>query len=331
MNVQQQEVWQLLYPRVPQHLSRGYRNGLFNPQKDQFFAATFVSEFSDTDDLGFLTSLFDGYSIVTTPANPPGPTAAPKWELSPPGSGLQPADCKAYSIIFQGAFYEGEWTILRSLTLFETADEKLATNTIFPKDVFKQSIYAPYPEQPLPYNNIELSEFGAAPFLVAIEQQRAKEKLNYAFRYYLEIALLQSLAAKLRIHYPDRYDSMTGMFGTEHFSSIFPQHKRFVLLVTGAKGLTENSYTPRYLLYIQESGNIYEWKYFPPGAAFHYAESVIDQLKTLTYWDDVRYLHSSCTLDDDRFWEQYIFQQEKGEYKYLQELTFNGEHLSRRL
>ncbi|MBC9934444.1 hypothetical protein [Chitinophaga qingshengii] len=328
MNIQQNEVWKLLYPRVPANLSRNYRNGLFNPSKDKFFATTFVSEFPDTDDLSFLISQFDSYSIVSRPTRP---AEQARWELLPPGTGLQPSACKAYSVSFYGAFYEGEWFIIRSLTFFETADEEMATNTVFPRDVFNQSVYLPYEELHSRYNSTDMLEFITAPFLVSIVKQRRKEKINQAFRQYLEIAVLQRLAEKLRINYPDKYDSMTGMFGSEHFSSIFPLHKRFVLLVTGAKGLSEKGYTIKYLLYIPDAGNIYEWDYFPPGADFHYADSVINQLKTVTYWDAADYLHSSCTLDDDHFWEQCVFKQENGEYKYLRELTFNGESLSSKL
>ncbi|WPV70340.1 hypothetical protein [Chitinophaga sp. LS1] len=134
------------------------------------------------------------------------------------------------------------------------------------------------------------------------------------------------------MHYSYKYDNMVGMYGSEHFSSIFPVHKRFVLLVTGTKGLAENDYTIKYLLYIPEEGSIYEWEYFPPGVnSFHDAESVINQLKTVTYWDSYSYFHSSCTLDDDSFWEQCVFLQENGEYKYLRELTFDENSLSLKL
>jgi hypothetical protein len=328
MNIQHDEVWELLYPRITGTLSRGYCNGLFNPQKDKFFAATFVTAFPADDDLNFLMAQFsDGYCIISKPTE----TQEQKgWQLLPPGSGLQPAQCKAYSVSFNGACYEGEWYFIPSLTFFETAEEELAKNSVFPADVFNHSIYLPYQEFST-YRNVEMLEFAAAPYLAAIVKQRKKGKINRAFRHYLEIAVLQPLAEKLRIHYPNTYDSVTGMYGTEHFVSIFPIHKRFVLLVTGAKGLAENGYTIKYLLYVPEEGNIYEWNYFPPGVtSFQYA-AVVDQLKTITYWDHSSYLHSSCTLDDDRFWEQYVFLQENGEYRYLRELTFNGKSLSLRL
>lgn len=328
MNIQCDEVWELLCPRITSTLSEGYCNGLFNSQKDKFFAATFVTEFPTADDLNFLKSRFDGgYTII---GKPPESQGQERWQLLPPGSGLQPADCEAYSVSFHGACYEGEWYLIPSLTFFETADEELAKNSVFPADVFNNSIYLPY-QAFSSYINVGMLEFAEVPYLVAIVKQRKKEKLNWAFRHYLDIAVLQPLAEKLRIHYSYKYDRMAGMYGTEHFSSIFPVHKRFVLLVTGAKGLAENGYTIKYLLYMPEQGRIYEWEYFPPGTSFQYGECVIDQLKTVTYWDNSSYLNSSCTLDDDHFWKQCVFQQENGEYKYLRELTFNGESLSLKL
>lgn len=329
MNIQSDEVWKLLYPRVTNTLSKGYCNGLFNPQKDKFFAATFVTEFPTADDLDFLKSQFDGYSIITRPS---GSSGQKGWQAFPPGTGLQPAECKAYSVSFHGAYYEGEWCFIPSLTFFETADEELAKNSVFPADVFNNTIYLPYQPFSSSYINVQMLEFSTAPYLAAIVKQTKKEKINQAFRNYLEITVLQPLAEKLRIHHSYKYDSIVGMYGTEHFSSIFPVNKRFVMLVTGAKGLAENGYTVRYLLYMPKEGNVYEWEYFPTLiTSFHDAESVIDQLKTVTYWDNSRYLHSSCTLDDDRFWEQCVCLQENGEYKYLRELTFNGDSLSLKL
>lgn len=330
MNNQLDEVWELLYPRVTNLLSRGYCNGIFNLQKDKLFAATFVTDFPTADDLNFLMSLFDGgYSIVCRSS---GSSGQEGWQALPPGIGLQPAECKAYSVSFHGAFYEGEWFFIRSLTFFETADEELAKNSVFPADVFNNTIYLQYQAFPSSYINVQMLEFSTAPYLVALVKQTKKEKINWAFRNYLETAVLQPLAEKLRIHYGYKYDSMIGMYGTEHFLSIFPVNKRFVLLVTKAKGLAEDDYTIRYLLYMREKGIIYEWEYFRAVIiSSHHAEPVIDQLKTVTYWDNSRYLHSSCTLDDDRFWEQCVFLQENGEYRYLRELTFNGDSLSLKL
>lgn len=326
MNIQRDEVWKLLYPRVTATLSKGYCNGLFNPQKDKLFAATFVTDFPTADELNFLMSQFDsGYSIISKPS---GPSGQGKWRALPPGTGLQPAECKAYSVSFHGVYYEGEWFIIPSLTFFETADEELAKNSISPADVFNNTIYLPY-QAHSSYINVQMLEFSTAPFLVAIIKQTKKEKINQAFRYYLELAVLQPLAEKLRIHHSNKYDKIVGMYGAEHFTSIFPANKRTVLLVTGAKGQTENGYTVRYLLYMPGEGSIYEWEYFPScNSSFYDAGSVIDQLKTVTYWDNPGYLHSSCTLDDDRFWKQYVLLQENGEYKYLRELTFNGHSLS---
>ncbi|SDG22103.1 hypothetical protein [Chitinophaga filiformis] len=330
MNTQLDEVWELLYPRVTNTLLKGYCNGLFNPQKDKFFAATFVTDFPAADDLQFLMSHFNsGYSIISKPS---GASEQQGWHALPPGAGLQPAECNAYSISFHGAFYEDEWHFISSLIFFVTADEELAKDSVFPADVFSNTVYLPYQSFSPSRVNVQMLEFSMAPWLVADVKQTKKEKLNQAFRYYLELAVLQPLAEKLRIYYPYKYDSIVGMYGTEHFSSIFPANKRLVLLVTGAKGLSENDYTIRYLLYMPEEGNIYEWEYFPVGiASFYDPESVINQLKTVTYWDNPRYLQSSCTLDDDHFWKQCVIPQEEGEYKYLRELTFAGNSLSLKL
>ena len=133
MDTERDEVWGLLYPRVTSALSKGYCNGLFNPQKDKFFAATFVTEFPTADDLDFLKSMVDGgYRIIGKPSGLEGQGG---WQLLPPGTGLQPADCKAYSVSFHGACYE--WYFIPSLTFFETADdERVKDNILLPVPAF---------------------------------------------------------------------------------------------------------------------------------------------------------------------------------------------------
>lgn len=86
MNIQSAEVWELLRPRASNTLTNGYCNGLFNPQKDKFFAATFVTEFPAADDLDALMSQFDsGYAITGIP---PENSGQGEWRALPPGTGF---------------------------------------------------------------------------------------------------------------------------------------------------------------------------------------------------------------------------------------------------
>jgi len=315
-------VKELLHPRVHHRLLKGYFTGLFNPGQDMFFAATYVDEFTE-EDLEWLNYQLNGHSVISAPPKDIPAGQKNDWQLRPPDA-FDPKKYDAYAIAFTGAYYQEQWYVSPSLTYFQNLDEKRAKAWIIQDDIFGKEVYQPYKQLPWAKFNVSWKEFEDAPFLVADIKQRKKEKVNQAFRYYLDIGILDTLAEKLRIYYPGKYDEISGLLANPHFTSLFPEHKRFVLLATAAKGRHEETAVLRYLVYIPGKNEFYEWTYFSPDTGVPHAQDLIEQLKDITHLNDFCYLNSSCTLDDDSFWENYVFLRENGEYKYLQRLSFNG-------
>lgn len=78
-----------------------------------------------------------------------------------------------------------------------------------------------------------------------------------------------------------------------------------------------------YFLFTYETRKFYNWTYFQPtdtDDSYYYGDIIIDDLKQISHWDNENYLDSSCTMDDDNFWNNYVFAQKDGKYLYLQEI-----------
>lgn len=80
----------------------------------------------------------------------------------------------------------------------------------------------------------------------------------------------------------------------------------------------------RYFLLFRQNGKIMEWTYFLEhpfdekrikDKIWHYGSIVMAQLQTLTDWD-----FSFESLDDNRFWSEYVLLKSGGSYKYLKEV-----------
>ncbi len=318
-------VKRLLHPRVHPKLLEGYFTGFFNTGQDMLFAATYVDKFA-AEDLEWLNYELRGNTVMSAPPKPmpEGPSKG-NWQLHPPDP-FDPKKYNAYAITFVGAYYQEQWYISPSLTCFRDLDETQAKAGIIRDDIFGHSVYQPYKQLPWVKIQMHRHEFEDAPFLVADIKQRKKENVNQAFRHYLDVSILDALAEKLRIYYPDKYDEINGLLASPHFACLFPEHKRFVLLATTAKGVYEETSTLRYLVYLPGENEFYEWVYFPrhTNTKGYPPQHLIDQLKNIYPLIDYCHFNASCTLDDDHFWKHYVFLQENGEYKYLRKLTFNG-------
>ncbi|WP_343704527.1 hypothetical protein [Chitinophaga sp.] len=323
-----QSIYDLLYPRVDPFMLKGYYGGVFNDMQDQFYAASYVNKVLEDQDLNDLKLFFEGYTIVSqisanTPEGLHWASLSPEEQYE--AAQMEPdskREYSGYSASFYGALYRGEWYVLPSVSVFCGMNEGDVMQLNTPEHVFSRDTYRSVSQTTWATNAVTMREFADAPWLVAHLLQQKKERINHAFRHYFTATTLAPLAAQLRLRYPEKYDVLDGLFGARHFTSIFPEHKQFVLLGTAARGRHDTAGTLRYLLYQCKSGEVFEWTYFSNRAEIrgHYPELVITQLKTISPWDEVDYLHSSCTLDDDRFWEQYVFAKENGKYRYLKKL-----------
>jgi len=327
MEMNDKEIFQLIYPRVNASLIKGYYKGGTSPENDKLYGLTYVPVVASAlEHIESLQYLVDGYAGWNAdPERLKKYVSAHSYQRKSLKECLEEGVYSAYSVSFYGAVYQGAWHITPSLLFFGAAvtetqareylDQQHEKNQLFNSDLFG-------PQRLSHFQSADLKEFSEAPVVVAMSLQRRKEKVNAAFRHYVEEAIFPDLVTKLRLYYPHLYDSLTGLY-TNYFTNIFPAHKRYLLLITNAMGINKKEHVLRYLVYMMDNGQVYEWNYFQPQqTSGFYGEDIIKQLGTISSWKEIGCLHSSCTLDDPLFWENFVFVKENGGYRYLRELTF---------
>ncbi|MBL0322289.1 MAG: hypothetical protein IPP80_07965 [Ignavibacteria bacterium] len=99
---------------------------------------------------------------------------------------------------------------------------------------------------------------------------------------------------------------------------IYPKERTVVMnpiMITNGKG----EKALRFFLAFVDTKKIYEWTYFKPKTipdrTWHYGSDIIEQLETITEWN-----FSLKTLDDNKFWSEYVLAKAGSTFKYLKEL-----------
>jgi hypothetical protein len=70
-------------------------------------------------------------------------------------------------------------------------------------------------------------------------------------------------------------------------------------------------------------GKFYRWTYPQPRYrewSYHYSEDLIMDLQAISDWDDQRFLKSSRTMEDQRFWSEYVLKTTEGRFHWLEEI-----------
>jgi hypothetical protein len=71
---------------------------------------------------------------------------------------------------------------------------------------------------------------------------------------------------------------------------------------------------------------MYEWTYFPPSTykdhkiSLHTLHEIFQPISQMDSFDYL--INPECTLDDDDFWDNYVFKKEGSQYVYLKEIRF---------
>ena len=99
---------------------------------------------------------------------------------------------------------------------------------------------------------------------------------------------------------------------------IYPKERNVFLnpiMITNAKG----EKLLHYFVVFADSKIVYEWTYFKnkkiPEKSWHYGSDIVEQLKALTDWN-----FSFNTLDDNKFWTNYVSLKLGNNYKYLKQI-----------
>ncbi len=327
------ELRAILFPRTEKRLLEGYFGGIFNGEGTKFFAATFV-RIADIDYEEFEYELeringsgssymFVDHSKLTKSITPEAYVAKSISEL------IDEKTLLYFSLKFIGVHFENEWFILKTLTFY--GDEKTEGELkhyikaqVERFDFGDNSLFLPWTPitverdgKAMVIRNVNYEEFKNAPYLVAMLKQTKKEKVNLAFVNYINEEYASTFFEKLKITFHGEYQSFCPLWS--NYAMIFPESKSQIIICS----LVENSmgkWRLKYFLLQLENKKWYEWVYFSSEEydfLFFYSDLIIDDLKTISNWDNDDYLDSSCTMDDEVFWKEYVFKEEDGEYLYL--------------
>jgi hypothetical protein len=330
------ELNSILYPRIETTLLEGYWGGVFNEEQSKFYAATLVKISDvDYDDFEHHHSLFIGSSSMFHDHEKVKKFITPdSWQNKSTHELIEENIYHYFSISFVGMLYEDEWFILKSLAFYgdqKTEDElksfiaESASNAEFwISDLF-------VPKKPFNYKrsgeeitlrDVQFEEFENEPYLVAILKQEKKEKINRAFVTYFEEEYIKPFLLKLRIAFPAEYVGICAL--RINYTAIFPKHKKYIIFCA-LVATDAGKWRLKYYLVDILNDFFYEWVYFKSDEydfSFFYSDLIINDLKTISNWNDDAFLDSSRTMDDERFWNEYVFKESNGVQMYLNRFEF---------
>ena len=169
--------------------------------------------------------------------------------------------------------------------------------------------------------NVELEEFSGMPWLVSNIKIERKTRVNSAFAKYMNATLIHAFLRQMRIRFFDEFVEFSSLFGEDYYV-VFPDSKAFFLIVTMAKHPTLG-YRLVWFFYEGGTGKFYRWVYPQPRYSewsYHYSEDVIIDLQAISEWNDQMFLNSSRTMDDQRFWSEYVLKTKEDQYQWLKEI-----------
>jgi len=311
----------------------GYFGGVFNPEKDKLYSATLVNiedvdygEFSYLHEqlLGHSSSHFDLERLKVF--HPDG-----SWSNKTTEQCIDEGIYKYFSIKFIGVLFMDQWYIMESLSFYgDLIDEDSIKEDIVchynKRNFWNQALFKEHQPISFPRNgeiitarDVEYDEFKGMPDLVAILKKEKKDKVNRAYDRYFNEEFILPFFEKLRVTNPAEYKEFCGLrYG---FTCIFPVHKNYTLFCCIAKNDKE-MWRLHYFVYNPATRKYYKWLYPNPeffDFSFFYSDQIIDDLRQISCWDDDAYLDSSCTMDDENFWNNYVFARNESGYLYLEE------------
>ncbi|MBX9853626.1 MAG: hypothetical protein K2X86_17925 [Cytophagaceae bacterium] len=151
-----------------------------------------------------------------------------------------------------------------------------------------------------------------------VAESMRKELQEKGDRFESEISeqILKPYYEKLKKNKPEEFTDYSIMYNK--FTLIYPKDLTIVLnpiRITNSKGEKQI----RYFVVFPDTKEVYEWIYLKPenseSASWHYGSEIIDQLSVVTKWN-----FSYDSLEDKKFWDNYILKKENGTYLYLKKI-----------
>lgn len=328
-----EEILSILKPRVEDLMLTGYYGGMFNAEKYKFVAATIVDLKSvDYWHYEYLHGQLNGHAISHYNFE-----RSKKFVTEDSFQYKTSQECiaegiyKYFSITFVGVYYERKWYVLQSLNFYgEYIDEigikkhleERIDDGYFTRDVFEpmQPHHTSIDGKIVTYRNVEHEEFANAPYLVSLLKQQQKEKVNHAYCAYFNQEIVLPFFEYLRINEPNQYVKFHEL--RANFISIFPEHKKYTIFCASVLNAKQELHL-NYFVYLVQERAIYKWTYFEPSKLQQYefyGDAIINDLQKISNWNHIDFLDSSCTLDDQAFWDNYVIAKANDQYLYLEKL-----------
>ena len=330
---QDPELLTILRPRTHERELLGFYGGMFSPERKKFVAHTYVRlEEIDYEAYSCILNSFSGYSSTGVDSERLRKYLdAHSYQMKSIEECIGQGIYTAYAVTFTGALYEQEWFVRANVVFFgELMNEEKAKAYLiwgygdpgfWNQGVFDEVWPRQIPGTDKPVRDIEHEEFPGMPWLVSETKIEQKNKINRAFIQYMNVSLVFPFLQRMRIRYPDEFIEFNSMFG-ENYEMLFPQSKAYFLVVTMARQQTMG-YRLVWFFYEPTAEKFYRWAYPQPRYSewsYHYPEDVITDIGDISDWDDCGFLNSSRTMDDPRFWSEYVLKMENGRYRWLEEI-----------
>lgn len=328
-------VYSILERHVPHYMLSGFANEIIDEKAEKLYAYTFVDINPETFENNYIDW---GCSIIGVD------NERTKIYLEE-GRYYQHKDAtqciregiyKTLSLKFYGYYYNKRWYILKELAYFGELITKrdaiaILSEGILDRTIFNRLSYLPieanYPHwnsaEPLNSRGVEYNEFIGMPELVANIKQEEKYTLLRAHSQFLYFDVFAPMLCWLRAARFEDFSEYCPSFPIE-LSLIFSKGRNLAFLPLMIKN-TRQEYRIHYFFWHGDEKKIYEWHYFQSNIynfSFHFSEEIINNLSKITYWNDTTFLYSSCTIDDEGFWQNFVLLKENNTYKHLEELKF---------
>lgn len=325
------DIFSILERRVEAKELTGFYGGVFSADRQKFVGCTYVPlDTADADAYRYLFSM--GYSVMGADTEKTKKYLADKtYQYKDVSECISEGLYKAFSIRFYAAYFEGSWFVLRDFLFWgeqkseEDAKELLETGSNTP-DYWNNGGFATNlsteAEARQFVRNIDTEVYPDMPWLVSHIKAECKRKVKDAFVAYANAAFVQPFFQKMRIRFFEAYSEFQPLFGDD-FTLVFPENRKYFLVVAMARHQMDG-FRLVWFFYDMNSGIFYRWTYPQPVFSewsFHYAEDVINNLKSISDWDDYAFLTSSRTMDDVHFWQEFVLKREADGYKWLESLS----------
>ncbi len=333
MNSDIELAYSILKPRIEHELLNGIYEVMFDKDKTKFYAFTYLPiDIDHYHEISYLIRNMGYFSYGDHEEKCRIYVSENCWETKGLEQRVKEGIYNYYSFRFTGMLFENVWYITEALSFFSPdIDEKTAKKVLkFHGHEFDYWNQWPFiPEEPISlssekeYRDVEKEEFKHLPAIIAGIKQQKKTLINQTFRRYMNEEIFLSFGEMLKIKDPSNYVKFSFLYSFD-FDLIFPENKKYIMMVI-APMASNNKYRIEYFVYIQSSKKMFQWIYFPTkhlSNTFSFCEDFIEDFSQITEWNDVRFMNSSRTLDDENFWDNYVFKKEDGKYIYLTEMQY---------